>query len=206
MQKENARMSEPVFNSALADAPGAEGLSIAMREVSDRGMIDLRGEGSSAKFKQAVKSVLGLDLPTKPRTSASKGAITVFWLSVDQWLITCDRGSAAKLAAKLIDALGSLHSLVVDVSDMRTIIRLEGQHVREVLMKGSSIDFTSAEYKAGTVRRLVFAEIAALAHIVSEGPDIIDVYVFRSYADYTWKWLRATSNPAATIGLFSKSA
>ena len=139
-------MSEPVFNSALADAPSAEGLSIAMREVSDRGMIDLRGEGSSAKFKQAVKSVLGLDLPTKPRTSASKGSITLFWLSVDQWLITCDRGSAAKLAAKLTDALGSLHSLVVDVSDMRTIIRLEGQHVREVLMKGSSIDFTSAEY------------------------------------------------------------
>jgi sarcosine oxidase gamma subunit len=85
-------MSEPRFNTALADAPSAEGLSIAMREVSDRGMIDLRGEGSSAKFKQAVKSVLGLDLPTKPRTSASKGAITVFWLSVDQWLITCDEG------------------------------------------------------------------------------------------------------------------
>jgi sarcosine oxidase subunit gamma len=89
---------------------------------------------------------------------------------------------------------------------MRSIIRLEGEHVREVLMKGSSIDFTMPEYKAGLVRRLVFAEIAALAHIVSEGPDVIDIYVFRSYADYTWKWLRATSSPAATIGLFSKSA
>jgi sarcosine oxidase gamma subunit len=135
MQKESARMSEPRFNTALADAPSAEGLSIAMREVSDRGMIDLRGEGSSAKFKQAVKSVLGLDLPTRPRTSASKGAITVFWLSVDQWLITL-RGERGAIGCQLKDALGSLHSLVVDVSDMRTIIRLEGQHVREVLMKG----------------------------------------------------------------------
>lgn len=199
-------MSEPVFRSALADAPSAEGLSIAMREISDRGMIDLRGEASSAKFKQAVKSVLGLDLPIKPRTSASKGVVTVFWLSVDQWLITCKRGDERQLCDKLISALGALHSLVVDVSDMRTVIRLEGEHVREVLMKGSSIDFTAPEYKSGAVRRLVFAEIAALAHIVSEKPDVIDIYVFRSYADYTWKWLRATSNPAATIGLFSKAS
>jgi sarcosine oxidase subunit gamma len=205
MQKENARMSEPVFNSALAGAPGADGLSVAMREVADRGMIDLRGEGSSAKFKQAVKSVLGFDLPAKPRTSASKGPITVLWLSVDQWLVTCARGDQAKLLADLNRALQGIHSLAVDVSDMRSIIRLEGEHVREVLMKGSSIDFTMPEYKAGLVRRLVFAEIAALAHIVSEGPDVIDIYVFRSYADYTWKWLRATSNPKATIGLFSKA-
>jgi sarcosine oxidase subunit gamma len=201
-------MSDPVFNSALAHVAGhdgATGLSIAMREVSDRGMIDLRGEASSAKFRQAAKSALGLDLPVKPRTSAVKGGITLFWLSVDQWLITCPRGGQHKLLADLTKALDGVHSLAVDVSDMRAIIRLEGEHVREVLMKGSSIDFTLAEYKAGLVRRLVFAEIAALAHIVSEGPDTVDLYVFRSYADYTWKWLKATAGPGAVIGLFSKT-
>ena len=201
-------MSDPVFNSALAhvaDSTGPQGLSIAMREISDRGMIDLRGEATSSKFKQAVKSVLGLDLPTKPRTADSKGGITVFWLSVDQWLITCPRGGEAALLKKLQDALNGVHSLAVDVSDMRAIIRLEGEHVREVLMKGSSIDFTMPEYKAGLVRRLVFAEIAALAHIVSDKPDTVDLYVFRSYADYTWKWLKATAKPGAVIGLFSKA-
>ena len=201
-------MSDPVFNSALAhaaDHDGAKGLSIAMREVSDRGMIDLRGEASSAKFKQAAKSVLGLDLPTKPRSSAVKGSITVFWLSVDQWLVTCPRGEQHKLLADLAKALDGVHSLAVDVSDMRAIIRLEGEHVREVLMKGSSIDFTRPEYKAGLVRRLVFAEIAALAHIVSEDPDTVDLYVFRSYADYTWKWLKATAGLGAVIGLFARA-
>jgi sarcosine oxidase subunit gamma len=201
-------MSDPVFNSALAhaaDHDGANDLSIAMREISDRGMIDLRGEASSSKFKQAAKSVLGLDLPVKPRTSVSKGNITVFWLSVDQWLITCPRGGHHKLLADLTKALDGMHSLAVDVSDMRAIIRLEGEHVREVLMKGSSIDFTLPEYKAGLVRRLVFAEIAALVHIVSDKPDTVDIYVFRSYADYTWKWLKATAKPGAVIGLFSKA-
>ena len=36
-------------------------------------------------------------------------------------------------------------------------------------------------------------------------PDTVDLYVFRSYADYTWKWLKATAKPGAVIGLFSKA-
>lgn len=201
-------MSEPQFNSALSHMTGRDGtgnLSISMREISDRGMIDLRGEASSTKFKQAVKSVLGADLPVKPRTSVSNGDVTVFWLSVDQWLLTCPRGTESSLLGKLTSALGGLHSLAVDVSDMRCIIRLEGSNVREVLMKGTSIDFTAPQCKPGMVRRLVFAEIAALAHIVAAEPDTVDLYVFRSFADYTWKWLEATARPGAVIGLFSKA-
>ena len=90
----------------------------------------------------------------------------------------------------------------MDVSDARAIIRLQGDNAREVMMKGSSIDFTLPDYTAGLVRRLIFAEIAALAHIVTDTPCTIDIYVFRSYADYTWKWIEATAKPAATIGLF----
>ncbi|MGB7204766.1 MAG: sarcosine oxidase subunit gamma family protein [Anderseniella sp.] len=198
-------MSRPVFSSALAHRPdnaGAKGLNITMREISDRGMIDLRGEASSTRFKQAIKAALGVDLPTKPRTSISKGDIVVFWLSVDQWLVCCPRDKAGALAGKMRNELGSLHSLVVEVSDMRAIITLEGENVPEVLMKGSAIDFTLPEYKQGLVRRFIFAEIAALVHIVSDNPYRADIFVFRSYADYTWKWLLATAKPVATIGLF----
>ncbi|MEO1159161.1 MAG: sarcosine oxidase subunit gamma family protein [Pseudomonadota bacterium] len=199
-------MSEAVHTSPLAHldgSHGAEELSISISEISDRGMIDLRGEAGSSKFRQAAKSALGIDLPLKPRSSAVKGDVTVLWLSVDQWLVCCPRGKADGLAGRLRKDLGTLHSLVVDVSDARAIIRLEGDNVREVMMKGSSIDFTLPDYKAGLVRRLVFAEIAALAHIVADKPCTVDIYVFRSFADYTWKWIEATAKPAATIGLFS---
>ncbi len=201
-------MSDPAFNSPLShrsDHDGADGLSIKLSEVSDRGMIDLRGEAGSAKFKSAAKSVLGVDLPLKPRTSSSNGKISVLWLSVDQWLVLCPRGSAPDLAAKLSKALENVHSLAVDVSDMRAIFRLQGEAAREVLMKGASIDFTMPDYKAGYVRRLIFAEIAALAHIVSDKPCTVDIYVFRSYADYTWKWLLSTAHPGAAINLFNKA-
>ncbi len=198
-------MSDAVYTSPLA-LPGAHhgaaDLSISMTGITDRGMIDLRGEAASVKFRQAASAALGVELPLKPRSSAAKGDITVLWLSVDQWLICCARDKTGELIGTLREKLGAVHSLAVDVSDARAIIRLQGDNAREVMMKGSSIDFTLPDYTAGLVRRLVFAEIAALAHIVSDTPCTIDIYVFRSYADYTWKWIEATAKPAATIGLF----
>ena len=198
-------MSDAVHTSPLAHPGahhGAADLSISMTGITDRGMIDLRGEATSVKFRQAARAALGVELPLKPRSSAAKGDVTVLWLSVDQWLICCARDKTGELVDTLRKKLGAVHSLAVDVSDARAIIRLQGDTAREVMMKGSSIDFTLPDYTAGLVRRLIFAEIAALAHIVSDTPCTIDIYVFRSYADYTWKWIEATAKPASIIGLF----
>jgi sarcosine oxidase subunit gamma len=194
-------MSEPKFRSALAGAAKING-TISVSAVNDRGMIDLRGDLNDSRFTAAVKKVLSQSLPGTPRSSAAKDDISVLWLSVDQWLITCPRARTAALLTALNKALTGIHSLVVDVSDARSIIRLEGQGAREVLMKGAPVDLTTQEYERGYVRRLRFAELAALVHIVSDQPDILDLYVFRSYADYVWNWLAATSTQAAKLEIF----
>jgi sarcosine oxidase, subunit gamma len=188
------------FESALAHRTATENLSISMREISERGMIDLRGLATDKKFMAAAKSILGFDLPKAPRTSAAWGDIKALWLSPDQWMILCARGKTTSLLAELNAALGKIHSLAVDVSDMRAIIRLEGEGVRETLMKGSSLDLISEDYKAGTVRRMRFAEIAALLHVVED--NMIDVYVFRSYAEYTWAFLEKAARKGAEVKLF----
>ena len=195
-------MAEPILRTALAHRPDADGLAIGMREVRDRGMIDLRGLPSDPAFMSAARSALGVDLPTTPRTSAAAGDVTALWLSIDQWLILCPLSNAAELNARSREALAGIHALAVDVSHMRTILRLEGRNVREVLLKGTSLDLLGEGYPPGTVRRLLFAEIAALIHIVA--PDVIDLYVFRSYADYAWQFLSTAANPAAALTLFGK--
>jgi sarcosine oxidase, subunit gamma len=188
------------FESALAHREAPDKLSISMREISERGMIDLRGLSSDKKFMAAVKSVLGFDLPRAPRTSATWGDMKALWLSPDQWLILCTRSKTAVLLAELNLRLGKTYSLAVDVSDMRAIVRLEGEGVRETLMKGSSLDLISDDYKAGTVRRMRFAEVAALLHVVEE--NVIDIYVFRSYAEYTWAFLEKAARKGAEVRLF----
>jgi sarcosine oxidase, subunit gamma len=193
-------MDDVQFESPLAHRVAPDHLSISMREISERGMIDLRGIPSDKKFMSAAKSVLGFDLPKMPRTSASWGDLKALWLSPDQWLILCTRSKATALLAELNSALNKIHSLAVDVSDMRAIIRLEGEGVRETLMKGSSLDLISDDYKAGTVRRMRFAEIAALLHVVED--QVIDIYVFRSYAEYTWAFLIKAARKGAEVKLF----
>jgi sarcosine oxidase subunit gamma len=180
-------MPDLVHTSPLAHRNPPQGLVIGLREMPNVGMIDLRGLAGDRKFMSACKSVLEVDLPRAPRTSVSWGENKVFWLSPDQWLIQCPRAKAGELLASLRKALGNTHSLAVDVSDMRAIIRLEGEHARAVLLKGSSLDLDSEAYPPGTVRRVLFAGIAALINIVED--DASDLYVFRSYADYAWDWL-----------------
>lgn len=200
-------MAEAQLYGALShrnDLERQPDLSITLSVVSDRGMIDLRGQTEDAKFMTAVKSVLKLDLPTDPRTSSSKGEVTALWLSIDQWLITLPRGNTAKTMAALSKKIGGMFAFACDISDARTIIRLSGDGAREVLMKGTSADLTAPEVTAGTVRRMLFAEIAAACHIQETTPDKIDLYVFRSYADYAWEWLLATARSGAKVQLYGQ--
>jgi len=117
-------------------------------------------------------------------------------------LILCPLGKTAGLHRRLRKALAEFHSLVVDVSDMRSVIRLEGRGVREVLLKGCSLDLLGGGYAPSTVRRVRFAEIAALLHVIDD--ETIDLYVFRSYADYAWEFLETAARPGAAVSLFGK--
>jgi len=194
-------MSEPVYRSALADAKPIRG-SITIAMIDDRGMIDLRGDISDKKFVAAATKALGFTLPTTPRQSTNKNGIVALWLSPDQWLITCPRDHTAATLKKLQTSLAKLHSHAVDVSDARSIIRLEGDGSKVVLMKGAPVDLTTPEHTAGFVRRIQFAELAGLVHVVSSKPETIDLYVFRSYTQHAWDWLAATSGDQSRLHLY----
>ena len=199
-------MSDPNFNNGLAEAEAING-SIAVSIINDRGMIDLRGDIKDKKFSTSIQKVLGITLPDAPRQSTSKETNTLLWLSPDQWLLLCPRTDVEKIIIKLQTALNEVHSLVVDVSDARTIFRLEGTGAKEVVTKGAPIDLSAQDCKAGYVRRLRFAEMAALIHIVStdasNDSETIDLFVFRSYAQYAWDWLAATSSKQSKLDIFS---
>lgn len=200
-------MAEPELTTALAHRlgrHGTQGLAVDIREVSDRGMIDVRGIAGDRQFAAAFNSVIGAEPPREPRTSVTLGDTSVLWLSVDQWLVTLPRDEAAAVAARLTEALSGVHSLVVDLSDARTILRLEGAAARTVLNKGTSVDFTTRDLGAGSVRRLRFAEIAAMVHVAGTSPDVLDLYVFRSYADYAWEFLVTAAKEAARVELFGR--
>ena len=199
-------MSEIRLDSPLAGQVPPQNLFVSITKIFDRGMIDLRGDPNDSSFESAVASVLAVSLPRLPRSSVASGELSVLWLSVDQWLVLCPRTAASEIAGKLKKAVAGLPSLVVEVSDARAVLRLQGHGVRELVMKGSPVDLTATDFRKGSVRRLRFGELAAMIHMVGEAPDVIDLYVFRSYAVFAWEWLIATSGEAAQVRLFQPQA
>lgn len=195
---DDGRLTPLGYRAAIA---AGEESAVAMSEVADRAMIDIRARRVDKAAFEAIEKALGLALPEAPRTSAQADEVTALWLSVDQWLVIVPLAQRAALVARLAGAAQGQFAAVTDMSDARAVIRLAGDGAREVVMKGGAADLTTCD--AGTVRRLRLAEIAAMVHIVSTGPDVLDVYVFRSYADYAWDWLARAGRASAALRLFA---
>lgn len=194
-------MSDAMRLTALYERETPDGLLVGVEELREFGMIDVRGLTNSRKFMAAARKALGFDLPKTPRTSTAKGNIRCLWLSVDQWLVVCPHKSKVALLKKLKTAAEGTHSLITDVSDARAVIRLTGAWVRQVLMKGATVDFTQEEFGEGFVRRISFADVPAMVHVVPGIEDTFDLFMFRSHAHHAWDWIIATAKQGSNTGL-----
>ena len=186
----------------------ADPAPVRIEEADAPGMIDLRlrlpeGEAGEARLS-ALEAVLGVRLPVRPRRAAGEAPREALWMAPDQWLLLCPPEDAAALLEALEKARrdASLPLMATDMSSARARIRLQGEGVREVLMKGIAVDFLPPAFLPGDVRRCSLAGVAAMAHCRAAAPDVFDLYVFRSYAAFALAWLRRAAMPAARVSLF----
>ena len=194
-------MANPGWQSALGGRV-LDDAAVHIGEGDARAMVDLRMAAGNDEAMATVAKSLGFALPTTPRTSSRKDDVTALWLSIDQWLLVAPFETRGALRDNLSKALDKHNVAITDMSDARTVIRLEGDGCREIIMKGAAADLISDDFKPGTVRRLNFAGIAGMVHLLGQSPDKIDLYVFRSYADYAIRWLEVAARPGANLKLF----
>ena len=172
----------------LALAKGSlEGVA-RLREASRRAQLNLRADASAWAVREAVSAVAGLSLPTEPNTVTVEGGAAALWLGPDEWLITGAHERASSLEAGLRTRLGAHKGSVVDVSAMRTILRLEGTSAREVLMKGCRLDVHPRAFAAGQCRQTLLAKADVVLHQIDDAP-IYEIYVRHSFAHYLASWL-----------------
>ncbi len=168
---------------------------IAMAEERRRVQLALRGEAGDTGLIEAVRRVAGVAPPLAAHGVARAGDATILWLGPDEWLVTAP-GERSDLAARLGEVLGARHHAVTDVTDSRTLLRLEGTSARDLLAQGCSLDFHPSVFKPGqcAASRLALAQVLIhqLSEDAAEGP-AYEIYVHRSYADYLWRWLESAS-------------
>ncbi len=166
-----------------------EEAGVRMGEAAFRGQIALRGDAASETFVDAVKEIFGVDVPVKPNTASMPGSSRcLLWLGPDEWLAIVPDGSEEETVAAFRSRMDGEHFAVTDVSGSRTVITLSGEHARDVLMKGTSLDLHPKVFGPGQCAQASMARCHMLLHQTSDEP-AYDIYVHRSFADYLWRWL-----------------
>lgn len=189
-------MSEVI--SALGGAKDTRGIAV-IEDAGLQGMITLRGDLSAAKVKKAATSVTGLAMPGQGAAS-SDGQNGICWMSPDEALVLCPHDAVADTVEKMTKTLGTVHSLVADVSDARALLRVSGPHAREVMAKLAPVDLRPSAFTPGMFRRTRMAQVAAAFWMPRE--DVFQIICFRSNAQYLFEVLGVAAQPGSEVGHF----
>ena len=193
-----APVPEPVSAplSALAGARARDAY-VGIEDTGLRGQVLLKGDLASAELAGAVAEVVGVEVPPVwgVRMAGGRGAV---WMAPDELLLLLPHGDAAAAVARLGEMLAGRHQLALDVSDMRTILRLTGPLAGEVLAKGVPCDLSDGAFPAGSARRTTTAGIAvALWRLDAE---LWEIAALRSQARHLMAFLEDGARPGSEVG------
>ncbi|TFH85508.1 sarcosine oxidase subunit gamma family protein [Billgrantia azerbaijanica] len=174
------------YRRSGAPAPTAKS-RVVLRERPFLGHLVLRG--GAIVLDEAVREVLGVSLPGEPQglVQDAEGVRSVQWLSPDEWLLIVPGGEEFELENRLRAALDDAHFAISNVSGGQTLVELEGEAARELLMKSVIYDVHPSHFPVGKGVTTVFAKATVILRRPAE--ERWELVVRRSFADYTYRWL-----------------
>jgi len=190
--KERGKMPEsinresPLVQIDLSKLENSSGVRV--RERSFQGHLNLRGRPGNPAFLGAGRRVMRAELPIKANTFVIAGALRIYWLGPDEWLIITPSDKQSGLKARLCEALQGIFSSVTDVSSGQTIISISGVNARALIEKGCPLDLHPREFKTGDCAQSHLAKTGILISAVDDTPRY-ELVVRRSFSDYLGHWL-----------------
>lgn len=172
---------------AQRDTAGEGGLQLSERPFL--GYLNVRGRPGEPAFLEAARSVLGLDLPLAPNTTASSDELTVLWLGPDEWLVVTKPDAQTQTAERLEAACDGLLTAITDVSSGHTMLVAAGARSPALLARGCTLDLHPRAFGTGHCAQTLIAKAGVLIRRRDDTPTF-ELIVRRSFAEYLWLWLR----------------
>jgi len=160
---------------------------IALDPCPPAGRLSLRARADAVP---ALSQALGVELPSRPNTSASAGGVTAMRLGPDEWLVIGEAGLAGRLA-KLSGVLFS----AVDVSHRNTAVTVSGPLATAIINSGCPLDLSLAAFGVGRGTRTIYGKTEIV--LLREAEDRFRIECWRSFSDYLWKFLVDAAKSAA---------
>jgi len=169
-------MSDPITTLANATARG----TASIREAGPLGMITLRAAQDTPGLAAAILATTGTPVPGQ-RSILRQGDIWTAWMSPDEYLLILPRSDVPAALATIATTFGLAHHLAADVSDARSVFRIEGKGADTVIARLCPVDLQNLAQ--GEMRRTRVAQVACALWRADGG---ITLVAFRSVARYVF--------------------
>jgi sarcosine oxidase subunit gamma len=167
-------------------AASATGVKLDVLPPAER--LSLRAPQASVA---ALTKALGLALPQKPKTSASKAGRTALWLGPDEWLVIDEAGKDLLADCAKVTVLHS----AVGISHRNVAIAVTGPAAAATINAGCPQDLSLDAFPVGAASRTILGKAEIV--LLRSAEDAFRVECWRSFSDYVFTFLSETARDAA---------
>ena len=160
---------------------------ITIEELPFVGKINLRGNTKDRDFLSNAGSVLDVLIPIEPNTIITNTELQIIWLSPNEWLLSFLKNeNFIKIFNELNNKLNPEKTSITDISENKTIIRVEGDKTTELLRKFMVLNIDDALGNNLKVAQTIFVKIPILIirNHLNEEKQSFDIHVNRSHTNY----------------------
>ena len=160
---------------------------ISIEELPFIEKINLRGDTKDRDFMSNAGAVLDILIPTEPNTKIQNKDLQVIWLSPNEWLLNFfNDNHFIKILEELNNKLNPEKTSITDISENKTVIRIEGNHTKELLRKFIVLDIDNALNSNLRVAQTIFVKIPILIvrNHLNQEKQSFDIHVNRSHTTY----------------------
>ena len=161
-----------------------ENNGITIEEIPFVGKINLRGNIKDRDFLSNAGSVLNVLIPTEPNTKITNSELQIIWLSPNEWLLRFLKNeNFVKILNELNNKLNPEKSSITDISENKTIIRVEGDKTTELLRKFMVLNIDNVLKDNLKVAQTIFVKIPILIvrNHLNQEKQSFDIHVNRSH-------------------------
>ena len=164
----------------------APGVKVEMLPPAER--VSLRAPQASLA---ALSKALGVTLPTKPKTSATKAGRTVLWLGPDEWMIIDEAGNDPLADCAKVTVLHS----AVGISHRNVGISVVGPAATVTVGSACPQDLSIDVFSVGAASRTILGKSEIV--LLRTAQDTFRVECWRSFSDYVFTLLSEAASDAA---------
>jgi sarcosine oxidase subunit gamma len=139
---------------------------------------------------ESLSQRLGVALPAAGETVAEHGR-QWFWSAPGEWVIALPAEAESDTARALQEKLDGLFVVLSVMTDSRVVLHVCGEGARNVLARGSTVDFHPASFSIGQCLSTGFAGVPVM--IAQPEAGVFLLFADRSVAAYLLDWFGAAS-------------